>query len=294
MYIVSHNIHTNSINNKTFIVKVYIPLRHPNAILFHELLTKVTTNKTISTEWLLYQQGYGPTYSIHRRQSPVPKSETDVLFNPPVSEWGKAICMQTQIREAERKMEELKIHTANLLRLVSISFWSPKSVVWILLTASSFSVSHASKRHWNKIGDKKFQSALSYVYMIHYYISYNVLRNIPIYNLENYLPALLQNAAIYEEYLAEGPIFLLSTYRWLPIVFQSAEEKKRVLHLFTFFLLNKFFMETFSLVKHMPLKYVAYHTEKDFRTIWNKTKLEVIGKARDLNTYCNTNLQTVF
>lgn len=128
--------------------------------------------------------------------------------------------------------------------MVSISFWSPKPVVWILLAASSFSVSHASKRHWNKIGKKNLQVRpflYTHIYIYINYISYNVLKNIPIYNFKSYSPALLQNAAIYEEYLAEGPIVLLSIYRWLPNVFQSAGEKetqKKVLQ-FTFFFLNK-------------------------------------------------------
>lgn len=114
---------------------------------------------------------------------PIPKYET--LW----SESGVKPCAcRLRLRKLNIKTEKWKIHTANLLRLVSISFWSPKPLVWILLTASSFSVSHASKRHWNKIGKKKLQSGISYIYIhknkIYDCISYNVLKNIQIYNLK--------------------------------------------------------------------------------------------------------------
>lgn len=80
------------------------------------------------------------------------------------------------------------------------------------------------------------------------------------------------------------------------------------MHLFSFFFLNKKSRFPYSITiflrkhfpislffKHVPLKYVAWHTEMDFSTIWNKTKMKRKGKATDRNTeYFNTNLQAVF
>lgn len=80
-YSVSHTLYINSINKEAFGIKVYIFLRHLNAISVHKLLTEESTKENICTYWFLYQQGHGPTYSIHVRQHPFPKYETAVLLN---------------------------------------------------------------------------------------------------------------------------------------------------------------------------------------------------------------------
>lgn len=66
----------------------------------------------------------------------------------------------------------------------------------------------------------------------------NFFKDMPTYNCYNYSLALLQSAAIYAEYLAKGPIVLLSICRWLPTGFQSTRKKEthnRCLHLFNFY-----------------------------------------------------------
>lgn len=122
-------------------------------------------------------------------------------------------------------------------------------------------------------------------YKMYYHISYNVLKNIPIYNFKKIVIHLLfcKMLPFTKNILQKDPSFFCPPADGCP-PFSKVLERKKHKSLFSICLLfssltrkaffpvalQNFYGNIFPIqffLRHLPLKYVVYHTEMDFRPI---------------------------